>query len=130
MPLNLLDASATITVSDADLDGVPDGVADTTYTVRQIPPDESRKVVLAHTKKVLNKRTGRMDEITDEYDVTLDLLDRALVDWTGIGINGEAVPCTREHKLKLDGVRRTALLQIAGLNRSAEVRAESFRGAS
>lgn len=127
MALQLLSKDTRIEVRDADLDGVTDGDPDTVYVLRQLPPAESREIAKRHTTTPINQRTGRREEQVDLNAVAEDLLDAALVEWRGVLANGLDAPCTRENKLLLDGVRRTALLHVAGLNRSAEVRAASFR---
>lgn len=127
MALQLLSKDTRIEVADADLDGVTDGDPETVYVLRQLTPAESREISRRHTTNPINQRTGRREEQVDLNAVAEDLLDAALVDWRGIVANGVPAECSRENKLLLDAVRRTALLQVAGLNRSAEVRAASFR---
>lgn len=122
MPVSLLDGNTRITVKDSDLPGVENGDPSTTYTVRQILPSQSKAIAKKHTK---NRANG---ERVDQVELIEDLLDAALVGWTGILLEGVPAECSRENKLLLDGPRRMAILSVAGLNRTdPEVRAESFR---
>jgi hypothetical protein len=128
MAISLLDDSARLQVKDSDLDEVSGGDPGTVYTVRQIPPQINRELAKKHTERPINKRTGQRESVVDNVSLLDDLVDYALVDWSGILLKGEKAPCTRENKLLLDYQRKVALIGIAGLNQiAAEVRAESFR---
>lgn len=130
MAVRLLDGDEHITVQDSDLPDVDGGDQETTYTVRQIPPEESRRIAHRHTKPTINRRTGTRESIVDHEAVVDDLLDAALVGWAGILHKGEPAPCTREFKLLLDFQRKSALLKVAGTNVSheeAEEKERSFR---
>jgi hypothetical protein len=128
MAISLLNATARIQVKDSDLDDVAGGDPGTVYTVRQITPDINRALAEKNTIKVPNRKTHRMDSEVDNVALLDDLIDYAILDWTGILDNGEPAPCTRENKVLLDQPRKLALLSVSGLNRkAAEVRAESFR---
>jgi hypothetical protein len=62
--------------------------------------------------------------------VSDDLLDYVIAGWSGIIAKGEPLPCVKVNKLLLDGPRKTAILERAGMNEIAaapERRAESFR---
>ena len=128
MALDLKTDDDVSTITDADL--VPDGDKDTTYTVRHITTDKHREIVKAHTTKVPNKRTHQRDDVTDWNAVSDALLDYALAEWSGVISRGQPVPCDRGHKMLLDGQRKTALLEHAGMNEVAAAparTAESFR---
>jgi hypothetical protein len=128
MAISLLKETTRITVLDSDLEDVDNGDTGTSYTVRQIPPDVNREIAKKHTKYTPNSRTHRRDEDVDNVGFMDDLIDYALMDWSGILDDGAPAPCTRENKLLLDMPRKIALLKVAGLNRvAAEVRAQSFR---
>lgn len=130
MPVQLLDTEERRQVVDADLAGVVDGDRETIYTVRPIGIDDHRRIVKANTKEVLDRRSHTKVPVTDYLATTDDVLDFVLVGWEGILFRGKPVPCEREHKLKLDYVRKQALSDLAGMNqilRAPEVRAESFR---
>ncbi len=130
MALNLLDDTNRITVTDSELDDVQGGDPDTTYTVRQIPPSVNAEISRKHTKRKPNKRNGQMDTEIDQMALVDDLLDYALLAWSGIQHQGQPVPCERQFKTLLDYPRKAALISVAGLNqRAQEVRDESFRAA-
>lgn len=121
MSVSLLSGKTRITVADDKL-GVEGGDPGTSYTIRQILPDESKAIAKRHT---VHRANG---ERVDQVALIEDLLDVALVGWSGVLIDGQPAECTREHKLLLDGPRRMALLGVAGLNQTAaEVRDASFR---
>ena len=133
MALELLDESDRITVRDAELEDVPDPDKDTTYTLRPITSEKQREIRKRHTTYVPNRNTGRKDPRFDEDAIQDDLLDHAIESWTGIVHKGTPLPCERQYKLKLDVLRKAALLITAGLNRSereAAAQADSFRPAS
>lgn len=122
MPVSLLTDATPITITDDKLPGVEGGDPGTSYTVRQVLPSTAKVITKRHTKP------GRGGERVDSVAVYEDLLDHALVGWSGILLNGEDAPCTRDNKLLLDGQRREAILLVAGLNRTDEVaRDHSFR---
>lgn len=128
MAVEIRDDNEILTVRDADL--VADGDAETTYDLRTITLEKNREIVKRHTKKVPNKRSHVMEDKVDWEAVTDDLLDWAIADWKGIVSKGQPLPCTLENKKRLDGVRRDAILQRAGMNEvqaAPERRAESFR---
>ncbi len=130
MPVQLIDADDRITVCDADIPGIADGDKDTTYTLRPIAVDDYREIVKANSVDVIDRRTHQKTKQTDWEKVNDDQIDFVLVAWTGIVVKGQPAECSRANKLKLDGVRRQALCDRAGINqiqRAPEVRAESFR---
>jgi len=130
MALQLLDGDRQITVKDSELADIDGGDPGTTYTVRQISPAMNRELSKKHTKYAINKHSHTRETVIDNIELMDDLLDHALIGWTGIQHRGEPVPCVREFKLLLDYPRKAALLTLAGLNQVApEGRDESFRGA-
>jgi hypothetical protein len=128
MALELKTDDDLSTITDADL--VPDGDKDTTYQVRHITTEKHRLVVKAHTTKVPNKRTHQRDDVVDWDGVSDELLDYAIAGWTNVVAKGVPLDCTLAHKMRLDGPRKTALLEYAGMNEVAAAparKAESFR---
>ena len=123
MGVQLLNADKRITVKDSDLPDVTGGDPDTTYTVRQLAPEESRAISRKHTTDL--RRGG---EKVNSMAIMDELIDRALVAWTGVLLDGEPAECTPANKLLLDGPRKLALLEIAGSNQMAkeEAKAASF----
>lgn len=130
MPVQLIDASELIVVKDCDLPDVTNGDPETTYTLRPLSVDDYRALQKAHTKRVINRRTQRDEDVIDYEALNDATFDFALQNWTGIVLRGQPVQCTTENKFRLDGARRRALVKLAGMNqiaRAPEVRAESFR---
>lgn len=128
MPLELKTTAGTLVVTDADL--VPEGAKDVTFTLRHITIEKNREVVAQHTTKVPNRRTHQRDDVTNWEAVGDALLDYALTAWTGVWADGAEIPCTTENKLLVDGVRRAALLEKAGMNEvqaAPERKERSFR---
>lgn len=127
MALKLQTGDDTTDVCDADL--VADGDKEAVFTVRHLTVQKNREIVKQHTKQISNRRTHQMDDVTDWEAVADAQFDYVLVDWKGVYVNGEPVPCTKDYKALVDGARRTALMVKAGMNEvaaAAEVRAESF----
>lgn len=128
MALEIRDDDAIIDVTDAEL--VADGDKETVFKLRTITLDKNREIVKRHTRKVPNKRTHQMDDKVDWESVTDDLLDWAISEWSGVMAHGQPLPCTISNKKRLDGVRRTAILERAGMNDvqlAPEDREDSFR---
>jgi hypothetical protein len=129
MAVQLLDEGKTRDVKDSDLP-IPDGDPNTVYTIREITKATYRKFIKDHTKKVPNRQTRGMVEETDFQAVSDDLLDWALVKWSGVTLGGVEVSCTSENKALLDTVRSSAILDIAGIGQVEEgpaLRKASFR---
>lgn len=129
MPIQLMSDDDRITVTDAELMGAS-GDAETIYTLRPLTREVYKRVAKAHTKQAPNRHSRQMEEKVDMVAVHEDLLDHALVSWTGLLWNGEPAPCEREFKLRLDGLRVSSLLERAGMSQvvAAEVdRRDSFR---
>jgi hypothetical protein len=128
--LELLTEDDRITVLDTDLDGVTDPDSEAAYVLRPLTPEQSRKLRKQHTTFVINKRTHTKDPQVNDDAFADDLIDYVLVDWSGMVSKGQPLPCERAYKLRLDFVRKAALLGLAGGNRTEraqERRAESFR---
>ena len=111
-----------------NIQGPPD--PEVVYKVRPIPLTLNRQTRKKHTK--VTRPNGIREEVFDNDAFLDDLIDYAIVDWTGLTVHGEPAPCTRENKIRgLDFPRKLAILAAAGLNRpaeAAEARDHSFRG--
>lgn len=117
-------------VRDSEVPGIVNGDPETTYTLRTIGVDDHRRLRTHNTTYIPNPRTLTKDPVVNLEALNDDILDFVLQDWNGLLVRGQLAPCTRDHKLKLDGPRRAALCDLAGMNRIArapEVRAASFR---
>jgi phospholipid N-methyltransferase len=129
MALQLRQAGEVSTVSDADL--VADGDKDVTYQIRHLTIEQNREFVKQCTKRVPNKRTHQMEDVTDWEEVSDTQFDYVLADWANIQDSAkQPLACTKENKALLDGGRRLAIMTRAGINEvntAAERRGESFR---
>lgn len=128
MALKLLKDDDEFTVKDTDL--VANGDPETSYGLRHITLDKHREFVKQRTKQVPNRRTHQFDKDIDWDAVSDDVFDYVLTSWTGITDEGAAVPCEWEYKKRLDGVRRIAIMEKAGMNEIQQIRehrADSFR---
>jgi hypothetical protein len=124
MALELKDESDTWEIADADL--VPNGDKDTVYTVRRLTLDKHREITKKHTKPA----SFRKEERPNIPKIQDALFDYVLVEWKGVVVKGDPVPCVWEHKRLVDMARRIALLDEAGLNdiaKEEDARVESFR---
>ena len=115
-------------VRETDLPDVTQADPSVVYTVRPLGTEKFRELHRAHTKKVLNKRTGQREDDHDAEGFADAVCDFVLVGWVGVVDHGEPAPCTRENKMRLDGQVKTGLIAVAGLNRlDADDTARSFR---
>lgn len=124
MAISLLHDDDQIVVKDADL--VEGGDKSTTYTIRKLTPEKQRQLRKANTRKATYGRTAEVnwDAVQD------DQIDHILAAWTGVVDRGTPVPCTREFKLRMDPVRKNALLDAAGLQdvvAAEDAKQDSFR---
>lgn len=107
-------------VQDTELKGVVDPDPEVSYQLRVITREVNREIANRHKPTIVG-READLDAMLD------DLIDYALVSWSGFVADGVQAPCTRENKLQLDAARKNALVVRAGSNRRApEVRAASF----
>lgn len=96
----LLKADATFTVAEPDIPGIADPDADVTYTLRPITRAQMSEIAARHTKREVDRRTRQMVDTTDHEAAGADMLDYCLMGWSGITLDGEPAPCTREWKLQ------------------------------
>lgn len=142
MPIQLLDDEQTISVSDTDL-GVVDGDPEVTYTLRVLSPQTYRRITKQHTKKRPTGGRGMEDYLDTVawsdaiWDYVLHSWNPGAMLWRGQPVgaddlviqNGEQVKA----KFQIDGPRKTALLDKAGMNavvQTADDKERSFRPAA
>ena len=122
MAVEVRKADDTLTVLDSELDGVTNGDPETTYTLRTLTTDKVRALRKPYQRERMNPRTHQREELPLTDDDTaayaLDLLDYAIVGWSGILYQGQPLECVRQHKDLLDSSRKSGVLAAAGLNRS------------
>lgn len=121
---------ATFEVRETELDELPDPDPEVVYVLRELTTKKWRELNRAHTRRVPNKRTGRMEDVQDAEAFADALVDYVIADWRGIVSGGQPADCTPENKLRLDGVVKSALVGRAGLTqivREPEHREQSFR---
>ncbi len=116
-----------ITVREADLELSIPTDPEVRYTLRSIGLEEARAVIKKHTKTV--PRRGRNDEVVNTGAVHEELLGACLLGWEGIVDQGQPVPCTVEHALRLPGAIQFALVERAQAGQviPSDLRAASFR---
>lgn len=124
MAVSLLEDGQTVDVRDADL--IEGGDKETVFTLRKITPEKQRELRKRHTRPG-NYR--RHESINDEA-LQDDLIDYIVAAWSGVVSSGQVVPCERAYKLRLDVVRKSAMLEravIAEVVEVEEARDKSFR---
>lgn len=107
----------------------PDGSPEVFLELRAIDEDQRKSIIAAHTRLEKDPAGGRgLYEFTDAKAANDDLLDHAIVRWTGLaGANGLPLVCTRQTKLLLDvGIRAQVMKKVFGAE-VTEVLADSFR---
>lgn len=140
MPIQLLDDAAEIDVKDSDL-GMPDGDEDTTYTLRVLSPHVYRKITKDCMRPVPTGGRGMGKELNVEkfsdaiWDYVLKGWNHGAVLWRGQPVDAETEVTLSDGtvlraKYLIDGPRKTALLDKAGMNSvvpSTEDKEHSFR---
>ena len=134
MSRQLQTEDATFDIRETDLEEIPEADGEVVYTLRELTTKKWRELHKQHTRKVLNKATRRLEPELDGEAFSDALVDFVIADWSGITERGGApAPCTRENKLRLDGVLKSALVGSAGLTQivqEPEDRDQSFRATS
>jgi hypothetical protein len=131
MPRQLQTDGATFEVREDALDDLQHADPDVVYICRELTTTKWRELQRQHTRKVLNKASKQMENVTDNEAFSDAIVDYVLMDWRGIVERGGApAPCTTENKLRLDGVVKAALVGKAGLSQIVEgaaIKETSFR---
>lgn len=131
MPRQLQTDGATFEVREDALDDLQHADPDVVYICRELTTTKWRELQRQHTRKVLNKATKQMENVTDNEAFSDAIVDYVLMDWRGIvERGGAAAPCTTGNKLRLDGVVKAALVGKAGLSQIVEgaaIKETSFR---
>lgn len=121
----------TFEVKETELDDVTDADPSVVYVLRELTTKKWRELNKAHSRKVPNKVTRRLEDVVDAEAFADALVDYVLVDWRGIvERGGSPAPCTAENKQRLDGILKAAIVGKAGLTQivqSHEARDSSFR---
>jgi hypothetical protein len=140
VPIQLLDDADEIQVKDSDL-GVQDGDPETVYTLRVLSPQKYRSLTKMHTKKRPTGGRG-MEEYLDTIAWSDAMWDWVLKAWNPGAVLWQGKPVAADDmvtfsdssqgtaKYQLDGPRKEALLNFAGLNQVTEKpedRERSFR---
>lgn len=126
MALRLLNDDEQVTVLDSAL--IEGGDQDTSYTIRKLTPEKQREIVKRNTRPGNYRRTG---DTINWNAVQDDQLDYVLLAWSGVKDGERDAECSRANKLMLDGVRKLALIDRAGMAEviaAEEARDASFRG--
>jgi hypothetical protein len=131
MPRQLQSDDYTFEVKETELDDVTDADPSVVYVLRELTTRKWRELNKAHSRKVPNKVTRRLEDVVDPEVFADALVDYVLIDWRGIvERGGKPAPCTPENKQRLDGIIKAALVGRAGLSQivTAEAnRDNSFR---
>lgn len=140
MPIQLLDDEITIQVRDTEL-GVGDGDETTVYTLRVLTQQVYRQITKQYTKKRPTGGRG-MEEYLDSipwsdamWDYVLASWNDGAMVWKGKPVNADDLVTLKDGtqvkaKYQLDGPRKTALLDKAGINtvvQTQEQKDRSFR---
>lgn len=133
MARQLQTEDATFEVRESDMEEIPEPDPEVVYVLRELTTKKWRELNRAHTRRVPNKITKRMEDELNGEAFADALVDYVIADWRGIADRGQPAPCTTENKLRLDGVIKSALVGCAGLTkitREGEDKAHSFRGSA
>jgi hypothetical protein len=127
MALKLLSDDQEIRVLDSEL--VDDGDATVVYTVRKITPEKQRELFKKHTRQ----GTHRRQESVNYQALQDDQVDYVLAAWEGVNDGTQPAACNRVNKLRLDVVRKVALIDRAGMAEivaAEDAKKDSFRSPS
>jgi hypothetical protein len=91
----------TFDVAETDL-GLDGAQPDVSYTLRLLPIEQMKALHRKNTQKVRSPRSGVLvSGETDSIGFGFDAFDYCVVDWSGITLNGQPAPCSRDNKLLL-----------------------------
>lgn len=130
MPRQLHTEDATFEVAETEIADIPEPDPSVVYVLRELTTHKWRELKRQHTTRRPNKQTRQMEDVLDDEGFSDALVDYVLVDWRGIVDRNGPADCTRENKLRLDGVIKSALVGHAGLTqivKEPEQQAQSFR---
>lgn len=102
-----------------------------TITCRPITKAKHRQTVQRNTEKVLNPKSRAMEESIDWDGVQDDLVDYAILRWTGlVGSDDKVLQCVSEAKRALPGELSNEVVKISSGGQGVDVSPEMFRAAS
>ena len=128
MARQLLAEGATFDVRERDLRLEIDIDEEAVYTLRPLTTEFARATYKKHTVKVPNRRTHQMEDSVYQVGVSNDMLDAAIVGWSGVQNGGTPAPCDLPHKLLLPTVVQAALIERAQVGGGTPAQqAASFR---
>lgn len=108
------DESKPFTIAESDLFG--GGDPDVTYTLKYLTPQAQEAIARTVTAKFKSRRAMTPTESLEMATANnRELLDKALVGWSGITVGGEPAECVLANKILMPVSLRRVLLQKAGV---------------
>jgi len=98
---------------------------DSVFQLRIVNDDVDKDLRKKRTRRVWDKKQRRQVDELDEAAYVGDLLEHAIVGWTGIkGTKGNDVPCTADMKTRLPERWKTEILRMCAGKEGGAVAAE------
>lgn len=96
---------------------------ESSFSLRIVPDDIDRDIRKKHTRPSFEKKTRRMVDKLDDASYIADVIDYAIVGWTGIkaATTGAELPCTADMKGRLPEKWKAEILRLCSGKEAGDV---------
>lgn len=96
---------------------------ESTFQLKLVTDDTDSVLRKHHTRQVFDKKQRRMVDKLDETAFIIDVLDAAIVGWTGIKASstGDPLPCTKAMKGRLPEKLKAEILRLCAGKEAGDV---------
>lgn len=100
---------------------------DSVFKLRIVPDEEDAQIRKRHTRPQWEKKTRRMVDKLDDAAYLTDILDYAIVDWSGIqsATKGTDLPCTSDLKARLPEKWKAEIIRLCSGKEAGDVIAKA-----
>lgn len=96
---------------------------DSVFSLRIIPDEVDKEIRKRHTRQTFQKKTRSMVDKLDDANYISDLIDYAIVGWSGLkaATTGADLPCTAEMKARLPEKFKADILRLCSGKEAGDV---------
>lgn len=96
---------------------------DSVFSLRIVPDEVDKDIRKRHTKQVWQKKTRSMVDKLDEPSYIADLIDYAIVGWSGMkaASTGAELPCSTEMKTRIPEKFKAEVLRLCSGKEAGDV---------